>query len=91
MLTDTGADAVVMTDVAAPGKNITINTGDNADLVTLNRVSADRLFASLGGGGDRIDLLDCVFRTTSIDGGAGGDDFFDLGGNQLGVLTLSSI
>jgi hypothetical protein len=56
------------------GGRLTLNTGDNDDWVSLDRVSADTLFVNLGAGDDQlVATAVSVKRTVSVDGGTGRD------------------
>lgn len=87
--TDKGDDVVTLVDVNAASRRIDINTGDDRDKVSLTRVVADQLFAKLGNNDDEIRIRDSKFRVTNLDGEGGFDKFFDLGGNDFGLLTLN--
>jgi hypothetical protein len=89
--TQAGEDSINLEIVQAPGKTITVLTGDDDDLVNLREVVADKFFADLGEDDDEIRLKNVKFNLTDIDGGDDSDDLIDLGGNQFGVLVTDSI
>lgn len=88
--TAAGDDIVDLLDLTANGQVIEINTGNDRDKVNLNRVVADQLIANLGSGNDELRIRNSTFKVTKLDGGANSDAFFDLLGNNLGLLTLAS-
>lgn len=88
--TDKGNDTLTLIDVKAIGQRIDINTRDGEDKVSLTRVVADQLFAKLGSQRDELRIRDSKFRVTNLDGEADNDTFFDLLGNDFGLLTLTS-
>jgi hypothetical protein len=88
--TAAGDDTVDLVDLNAAGKIIDLKTGDNRDKVSLNRVVADQFLADLGSGDDELRIRNSKFRVTTLNGGANTDKFFDLLGNDFGLLTVIS-
>ncbi len=87
--TASGDDIVDLTDVQlATNRDVTILTGDDEDIVRLNNVVADELFADLGRDRDDFRLRDSTFRIATIDGGENTDRFFDLLGNHITNLSV---
>jgi len=96
----TGArnDTVPMYDIDADDR-IRVKTGSGNDTLRLERNEADRVFAYLGSGDDRVFLkgdtfwgLGNDFALTYLDGSSGNDQVaLENGGGELGSLTRKSI
>jgi hypothetical protein len=72
--TENESDGVYLFDTQF-NANARISTGGGNDVVSLNRVDTRRqLNVQTGAGNDRVELIDSVFASSMIDGGAGTDE-----------------
>jgi hypothetical protein len=80
-----GNDTAAVSNLTAG--RLALTTGSQSDILDVRSSMLDALFADLGPQDDRLTLYGNLVRgQTNLDGGAGGDAFFDLGNGFLGGI-----
>jgi hypothetical protein len=82
-----GDDVVLLSSVSA--NEIEIATGEAADRVELDWVTADHLRIALGAGHDELSVGNSVARAASFEGGPGTNAYDQPNPNRFSVLELS--
>jgi hypothetical protein len=84
--TGDGGDVVIVSNVGV-NHDLILNTGGESDIVQLDRVNVDQLFAALGSGNDSLSITNSFGRRASLNGGA---DFDTLNapGTQFTVVPV---